>query len=82
MGGDFAKIRAALTMLLAPAYILRPVAGVRLLVVEQASDAELLGGRSVPACPVPGARGLVAEDAVEPVAVLRANGGICKALAN
>ena len=61
-----------LTMFLASGYILGPVAGVSLLVVEEAADAELLGCGPVPAGPVAGARGLVAEDAVQPVAVLGA----------
>ena len=66
-----------LTVLLAADYVLGPVAGVGVLVVEEAADAELLGGGAVPAGPVPGAGGLVAEDAVQPVAVLSADGGIC-----
>lgn len=60
-------------MLLATLDILRPVAGSCLLVVEKSADAELLGRRAVPACPVPRARGLVSEYAVEPVAVLGAD---------
>ena len=63
-------------MFLASGDVLWPVAGVCLLVVEEAADAELLGGRPVPAGPVAGARGLVAEDAVQPVAVLRALGRV------
>ena len=59
-------------MFLAASNILRPVAGVGLLVVEQSTNAELLGGRSVPAGPVARAGSLVAKDAVEPVAVLSA----------
>lgn len=65
-----------LTMFLASIYVLRPIAGSGCLVVEQAADAELLSGRSVPACPVPGARGLVAKYTVEPVAVLGGYRGI------
>ena len=61
----------ALTVLLAVGHKLGPVARVGLLVVEQAADAELLGGRAVPAGPVARAGRLVAEDAVQPVAVLR-----------
>lgn len=57
-------------MFLASIDVFRPVAGSRCLVVEQTADAQLLRGGAVPACPVPGARGLVAKDAVEPVAVL------------
>ena len=63
-------------MFLASGDVLWPVAGVCLLVVEEAADAELLGGGPVPAGPVAGARGLVAEDAVQPVAVLRALGRV------
>jgi len=63
-------------MFLASGHVLGPVAGVSLLVVEEAADAELLSGRPVPAGPVPGAGRLVPEDAVQPVAVLRALGGI------
>ena len=57
-------------MLLASGHILRPVAGVGLLVVQQAADAVLLRGRAVPAGPVPGAGSFVPEDAVQPVTVL------------
>ena len=63
-------------MFLASGDVLWPVAGVCLLVVEEAADAELLGGRPVPAGPVAGAGGLVAEYSVEPVTVLSALGGI------
>jgi len=63
-------------MFLTASHVLRPVAGVGLLVVEQSSDTELLGGGPVPAGPVASAGGLVTEDPVEPVAVLRALGGI------
>lgn len=65
-----------LTMLLASGDVLGPVAGVSLLVVEEAADAELLSGGAVPAGPVAGAGGLVPEDAVEPVAVLGGDGGV------
>jgi len=57
---------------LAASNVLGPVAGVRLFVVEQAADAELFCGGAVPAGPVARARRLVAEDAVQPVTVLRA----------
>lgn len=60
-------------MLLTAVHILRPVAGVCVLVVEQAADTQLLGGGPVPAGPVARARGLVPEDAVQPVAMLRAD---------
>ena len=63
-------------MFLASGDVLWPVAGVCLLVVEEAADAELLGRGPVPAGPVAGAGGLVAEDAVQPVAVLRALGRV------
>ena len=63
-------------MFLASGDVLWPVAGVCLLVVEEAADAELLGGGPVPAGPVAGAGGLVPEYSVEPVTVLRALGGI------
>ena len=63
-------------MFLAAGNILRPVAGMSLLVVEQSTNAELLCGGSVPAGPVASAGGLVAEYSVEPVTVLRALGGI------
>ena len=42
-------------MLLASGNILGPVTGVGLLVVEEASDAELLSGCPIPAGPVAGA---------------------------
>ena len=63
-------------MFLASGDVLWPVAGVCLLVVEEAADAELLGGGAVPASPVAGAGRLVTEDTVQPVAVLRALGRI------
>jgi len=63
-------------MFLAAGNVLRPVTGVSLLVVEQPTDTELLGGGAVPAGPVAGAGGLVAEYSVEPVTVLSALGGI------
>ena len=63
-------------MFLASGDVLWPVAGVCLLVVEEAADAELLGGGPVPAGPVAGAGGLVTEYSVQPVTVLRALGGI------
>ena len=65
-------------MLLAAVDVVGPVAGVGVLVVQQAADAELLGGRAVPARPVPGARRLVPEDAVQPVTVLCADGAVCR----
>lgn len=65
-----------LTVLLAALHVLGPVTGVGLFVVEQTADTELLGGRAVPAGPVAGAGRLVAEDAVEPVTVLRGDGWV------
>ena len=44
-----------LTMFLAAGHVLGPVTGVGLLVVEEASDAELLSGCPIPAGPVAGA---------------------------
>lgn len=63
-------------MFLTSCYVLRPVTSVRFLVVEKAADTELFRGRSVPAGPVTGAGCLVSENAVQPVAVLRALGWI------
>lgn len=63
-------------MFLAAIYIFRPVAGVGVLIVQQTANAELFRSCSIPASPVPGAGGLVAEDAVQPVAVLCPDGRI------
>jgi len=49
--------------------ILGPVAGPGPLVVKQTAYAELFSSGAIPAGPVPGARGLVSEDAVQPIAV-------------
>lgn len=57
-------------MLLTSLDVFGPVARPGPLVVEQTTYAELLGGGAVPAGPVPGAGGLVAEDTVQPIAVL------------
>ena len=65
-----------LTMFLTSGYVLRPVAGVGFLVVEKSSDTELFRGGAVPAGPVPGARGLVPKDTVQPVAVFSTLGRI------
>ena len=54
-------------MFLAAIHIVGPVTRVGVLVVQQTSYAELLGGSSVPACPVPGAGGFMSEDSVQPV---------------
>ena len=64
-------------MFLASGHGLRPVAGLALLVIEQAADAELLCGRAVPAGPVARAGGLVAEDAVQPGTVLARDCRVC-----
>ena len=66
------KIRL-LTMLLAASDILRPIAGMGVLVVKESSDAKLFSGGSVPARPVASARGFVTEDSVKPVAMFRAD---------
>jgi len=58
-----------LTMFLASSYILGPITGVCLLVVQQPPDAELLGGCPIPAGPVASAGGLVPEYSIQPVAV-------------
>ena len=60
-------------MLLTAFDVLWPVAGAGPLVVQKTADAQLFRGRAVPAGPVPGARRLVAENAIEPVAVLSRN---------
>lgn len=65
-------------MLLTTVDIFRPIATVSILVVEQTADTKLLGGSSIPAGPVAGARGLVSENAVQPVAVFRRQGSIWK----
>lgn len=49
--------------------VLGPIAGVRFFVVQQPTDAQLFGGRAIPASPVPRARRLVTEYAVQPIAV-------------
>lgn len=68
-------------MFLASFDILGPIATVRVLVVQQSPDAQLLGGRSVPAGPVPSTARLVAEDSVEPVAVLGGDRSVGQLLA-
>lgn len=62
-----------LTVLLTSLDVLGPIAGPGPFVVEQTAYAELLGGGAVPAGPVPSAGSLVAEDPVQPVAVLGRN---------
>lgn len=57
-------------MFLASFDIFRPVAGPCPLVIEQAAYAQLLGGSAVPAGPVPGAGSFMAEDTVQPVAMI------------
>lgn len=57
-------------MFLASFDVLRPIAGPGSLVVQKSTDAQLLGGGSVPAGPIPGARCLVAENTIKPVAMV------------
>lgn len=57
-------------MFLAPFDILGPVAAMRILIVQQSTDAQLLCGRSIPARPVPRAARLMPEYSVQPIAVL------------
>jgi hypothetical protein len=66
------RVVFAQRMFLTSGYVLRPVASVCFLVVKKAADTELFRCRSVPAGPVARTRRLVPEDAVQPVAVLRA----------
>lgn len=47
-------------------------------VVEKSPDAQLLGGRSVPASPIASARRLMTENSVKPVAVFVGNGTVLK----
>lgn len=65
-------------MFLATLDVLGPVAGVRVLVVQESANAQLLGGRTVPAGPVPGARSLVTEYAVQPVTVVSRYRAVCE----
>lgn len=65
-------------MLLAAFDVLGPVTSMGLLVVQKTSDTELFGGGSVPAGPVASAGGLMAEDSVEPIAVLSGDGRVWK----
>lgn len=68
-------------MFLASLDVLGPIARVGLVMVQQPTDAKLFGRGAVPAGPVPRAAGLVAEYAVEPVAVLGRYGRVRLALA-
>lgn len=65
-------------MFLTAVYVFRPVAGVSVLVVEKAAYAQLLRGGPVPAGPVPGARGLVPKNAIQPITVLPSDWSVCK----
>ena len=65
-----------LTMLLTACYIVWPVTRVCVLVVQQPSDAELLGGRPIPAIPVSSAGGLVPEYSIQPVTVVSTLGRV------
>lgn len=51
-------------MFLTAVYILGPVARVSVLIVQQTTDAKLFCCSAIPAGPVSGARGLMAEDSV------------------
>ena len=73
---DNIKYSLFLTMFLTSCYVLRPVTGVGFLVVEKTADTELFRGSSVPTGPIPGAGGLVPEDAVQPVAMFSTLGRI------
>lgn len=57
-------------MFLATLDIFWPITGPRALIVQQSTNAKLLGSGSVPTGPVPRAGCLMPENAVEPVAVL------------
>lgn len=50
--------------------VLRPIAGSGPLVVQKSTDAELFRGRAIPASPVTSTRRFVAENTIEPVAVI------------
>lgn len=65
-------------MFLATFDVLGPVARVRVLVVEKPADAQLFGGRAVPARPIPRARSLVTEYAVQPVTVVAGYWAVCE----
>lgn len=65
-------------MFLATFDVLGPVARVRVLIVEQPADAQLFGGRAVPARPIPRARSLVTEYAVQPVTVVAGYRAVCE----
>lgn len=63
-------------MLLTASYVLRPVTSVSFFVIEETADAKLLSGCAVPASPVSGAGGFMSKDAIKPVAMVCADGGI------
>jgi hypothetical protein len=65
-------------VLLASLDIVWPVARVSLFAVEETANAQLFSGSSIPARPIAGARSLMPENAIEPVAVLRGNRRIWK----
>lgn len=65
-------------MFLATFDVLGPVARVRVLIVEQSADAQLFGGRAVPTRPIPRARSLVTEYAVQPVTVVAGYRAVCE----
>lgn len=63
-------------MLLTPRNILRPIARMRVLIIEQPPDAQLLRRRPVPARPIPRTRRLMPKNPIQPVAVVRGNRGV------
>lgn len=65
-----------LTVFLAAVDILGPVAGVGVLIVQQSADAQLFCRSAVPTGPVTRAGRLVAEDAVQPVAMFSSDGTV------
>lgn len=64
-------------MFLTPLHVVRPVAGVGVLIVQQTADTKLLRGRAVPARPVARTRRFVTKDAVQPVTVFGRYRSIC-----
>lgn len=68
-------------MFLASFNIFWPVARPRSFVIKKSTNAELFGGSSVPACPIPGARCLMSKDTIEPVTMLSLDGRVGLSLA-
>lgn len=69
--------KTVFTVFLTSLHVLGPIARVHVLVVQQSADAQLFSGRAVPACPIPRARCLVAEYAVQPVAMVPRYWSVC-----